>query len=85
MKLRKGKNGVPRISFGRSKRRPSMSPSRKRRVLERDSRVCHLCGLGGADTVDHVLPHSLGGDSSMENLKAAHEECNMRRGNDITQ
>ena len=26
-----------------------------RRILERDAYICYLCGLPGADTVDHVL------------------------------
>ena len=25
--------------------------------------VCHLCGLPGATTADHVLPRSRGGDN----------------------
>lgn len=46
------------------------------------SDVCWLCGYPGADTVDHVVPLSLGGDPlSLDNLRPAHKRCNSRRGN----
>src|SRR5437867_12064203 len=57
------------------------SYQRKReRVLARDGYVCWLCGLPGADTVDHVIPRARGGDDSDENLRAAHAQCNASRG-----
>lgn len=43
--------------------------------------VCHLCGLPGATTADHVLPRSRGGDNSIDNLRPAHKSCNFSRGN----
>lgn len=46
-----------------------------RRVLERDDRVCYVCHLTGADTVDHVLAVSEGGARKDEsNLAAIHSE-----------
>ena len=38
-----------------------------------------------ADTVDHIIPVSRGGDPySQENLRPAHYGCNSRRGNKTT-
>lgn len=53
----------------------------KRRVIRRDGGICHLCGQPGADTADHLVPHSHGGTMAMTNLAAAHIDCNRRRGN----
>lgn len=61
-----------------------------RDVFIRDNWTCHLCGeaidadlprtdLMGA-TIDHVVPLSRGGDDSLENVKAAHFSCNVRKG-----
>lgn len=32
-------------------------------------------------TRDHLVPRSLGGDDSIDNLRPAHHECNLNRGN----
>jgi 5-methylcytosine-specific restriction endonuclease McrA len=42
--------------------------------------VCHLCGLPGADTVDHVQARSMGGTDDLANLMPAHLYCNQHRG-----
>ena len=34
--------------------------------------VCWLCGGGDADTIDHVVPLSEGGDDHLDNLRPAH-------------
>ncbi len=34
--------------------------------------------------IDHVIPWSLGGIDDLENLRVAHDICNIRRGNDLT-
>lgn len=41
---------------------------------------CHLCGLDGADTADHLIPRSEGGTDDLENLRPAHQACNSARG-----
>jgi len=46
-------------------------------VKRRDG-ACAYCG-GPAETVDHVIPRSRGGDSSWLNLVAACEACNGRK------
>lgn len=52
-------------------------PCTKDGVKRRD-RMCAYCG-GPAQTVDHVLPRSRGGDSTWLNLVAACEPCNHRK------
>lgn len=49
-------------------------------VLGAKGTVCHLCGYPGADTIDHLIPRSLGGDNSVDNLAPAHHSCNSARG-----
>ena len=50
-------------------------------VLSR-SRICALCGKPGADTVDHIIPVSLGGSLyDLANLRPACAACNYKRGN----
>jgi 5-methylcytosine-specific restriction endonuclease McrA len=41
---------------------------------------CHLCGLDGADTADHIVPRSKGGPDTLGNLEPAHGPCNYARG-----
>lgn len=48
-------------------------------VLRRDNYTCRYCGAQApnvAITVDHVIPESLGGSDSPENLVAACSDCN---------
>lgn len=55
-----------------------------RMVKLRDRYTCQYCGeVFGADhlTMDHVHPHSMGGLRSWENIVAACQPCNGRRGN----
>jgi 5-methylcytosine-specific restriction endonuclease McrA len=54
---------------------------RKARIIRRDAGICHLCGLPGADTADHLIPYSHGGTDHDTNLAAAHQHCNRIRGN----
>lgn len=54
-----------------------------RQVLQ-DATTCALCGgppaPGNPLEADHVVPLSLGGDKSTENLQPAHKRCNIRKG-----
>lgn len=56
-----------------------------REVLLTWGRDCHLCGgaIEPADlSFDHLIPRSKGGLTSVNNLRAAHRDCNVKRGND---
>jgi len=60
-------------------------------IYERDEWVCQLCmepidrTLRWPDpmcaSIDHVVPVSMGGDNSAENLQASHLRCNVVKGN----
>jgi len=55
-------------------------PVSRRGVLRRDAAHCGYCG-GAANTIDHVLPRSRGGQDSWENLVACCLRCNNAKGN----
>lgn len=48
---------------------------RRRAVLKRDAGVCYLCGLTGANEVDHVSAVADGDDWDYGNLRCAHRAC----------
>jgi len=54
------------------------SPPGRWRILERDNHTCQYCG-DDAETVDHVVPRSKGGDSGWTNMVAACRPCNERK------
>jgi hypothetical protein len=49
------------------------------KVLERDGYICYWCGEPG-ETMDHVVPWSKGGRTTMDNCICACQECNGMRG-----
>lgn len=53
-------------------------PLSRRGVLVRDGGRCAYCGRR-ADTVDHVVPRSRGGEHAWENVVAACAACNHRK------
>jgi 5-methylcytosine-specific restriction endonuclease McrA len=67
------------------------SQTLRAKALARYGWVCWLCGEpiteGWPDrhplsaSVDHVLPRSLGGSDSIQNLRPVHFGCNASRGN----
>ena len=54
--------------------------NRRLEVLMRDGYICSYCGED-ANSVDHVIPRSAGGDHSLENLIACCLKCNGKKGN----
>lgn len=54
---------------------------KNRAVVLETSTLCWLCGFEGADSADHYIPVSKGGDDSVENLRPAHLACNRKRHN----
>jgi hypothetical protein len=41
-------------------------------VVQRDFGRCWICGHYGAKSADHVVPETEGGETTLDNLKAAH-------------
>lgn len=56
-------------------RRTSLS---RRAVFARDGHRCQYCGAH-ADSIDHVLPRSRGGEHTWDNVVAACRPCNLRK------
>jgi 5-methylcytosine-specific restriction endonuclease McrA len=50
----------------------------RRAVFVRDDHKCQYCGAP-ADSLDHVVPRSRGGDHSWENVVAACSRCNTHK------
>src|SRR2546423_6189820 len=50
----------------------------RRAVMARDGGLCQYCG-GRADSIDHVVPRSKGGEHTWENVVAACRPCNVRK------
>ena len=61
-------------------------------IIKRDNGICHICSLPVvlnvdrvkhllSPTIDHVVPVSLGGNHTVDNVKLAHRICNSVRGN----
>ena len=63
---------VVRVPFHR---RTALS---RRAVFLRDGSRCQYCG-GIADSIDHVVPRSRGGQHTWENVAAACRPCNLRK------
>lgn len=54
------------------------APLTRRAVLERDGHRCAYCS-GRAESVDHVIPRSRGGEHGWTNVVAACARCNHRK------
>ena len=49
-------------------------------ILARDRYRCQYCGATARDlTIDHIMPRSMGGSASWENLVACCRRCNLRK------
>jgi 5-methylcytosine-specific restriction endonuclease McrA len=54
------------------------APLNRRAVFARDDHRCQYCG-GTAESIDHVVPRSRGGEHAWENVVAACRPCNVRK------
>jgi 5-methylcytosine-specific restriction endonuclease McrA len=53
----------------------------RKNILRRDGHRCQYCSRGDTTlTVDHIIPKSMGGEDTWENLVTACVECNNRKG-----
>lgn len=54
------------------------APLNRKAVFARDGGRCQYCGTG-AESIDHVVPRSRGGEHAWENVVAACRPCNVRK------
>jgi 5-methylcytosine-specific restriction endonuclease McrA len=54
------------------------TPLNRRSVFARDGHACQYCGKA-AESIDHVVPRSRGGEHCWENVVAACRPCNVRK------
>lgn len=55
------------------------APLNRRGIFARDGHRCQYCGAV-AESIDHVIPRSKGGEHEWENVVAACRACNVRKG-----
>ncbi len=56
------------------------------KVVRRDGQICQKCNnpvLDNEVEFDHIIPFSRGGESTMENLRLIHKDCNRRKSNSL--
>ena len=82
-----------RIEVSKDRKRKQLPHQLRKLIYERDNKTCQLCGrvtiFGGlydhpftddiCGSVDHIIPHSLGGEDNPENLRWACRSCNCSR------
>jgi 5-methylcytosine-specific restriction endonuclease McrA len=54
------------------------APLNRRGIFARDGHRCQYCG-GAAESIDHVIPRSRGGEHTWDNVVAACRPCNVRK------
>jgi len=53
----------------------------REKVLKRDNKTCQYCGAKGMKMeMDHIIPESRGGETSVDNLVTACPDCNVKKG-----
>ena len=70
-------------------RRNTTTRDRMRATIARTRAACHICGQPidytlphldpRAFVIDHVVPLHKGGTDTLDNVKAAHRECNSKK------
>ena len=53
---------------------------KNRAIILQGNPNCALCGRGGANTADHIIPYDAGGGHDIDNLRPAHLRCNSKAG-----
>ena len=60
--------------------RPKIPASLRWRVWERDNFTCRMCDRRQYLEIDHVIPVSRGGETTIENSQTLCRTCNRRKG-----
>lgn len=70
------------LGFNQSSKRGRTQPSKRKRqrIYARDGHRCVTCGATKHLTLDHVIPRSLGGTNSDDNLQTMCRPCNQAKG-----
>jgi 5-methylcytosine-specific restriction protein A len=58
----------------------SLTPDKKKKIIQRDGAECVNCGTWEGLTVDHFIPTSKGGTDYVSNLQTLCFYCNQRKG-----
>jgi 5-methylcytosine-specific restriction endonuclease McrA len=74
-----------RLISSNPERHWKVPPVSRREVLRRDNHACQYCGSGKRLTLDHVIPRSKGGQHTWNNVVAACERCNSKKGDRLPQ
>ncbi len=56
------------------------------KVIRRDGQICQRCNRAVPDNeveFDHLIPYSKGGQSTAENLRLVHKDCNRKKGDSL--
>lgn len=78
--LQRAHEAVRREGTSEPQRRGPLPREIRRAVWERDDGKCVECGSRFDLQYDHVLPHSLGGATTVDNLQLLCQPCNLRKG-----
>jgi hypothetical protein len=65
---------------GEPRWRKKIPDSLRMAVYDRDGWACLHCGTTESLSLDHIHPHSLGGEDTFENLQTLCRPCNSRKG-----
>lgn len=75
--------GEVELTAGSKSNRKKVKDKVKRDVMRRDNNQCLNCGKKEDLTLDHIIPISLGGCDSNENLQILCRSCNSKKSTSI--
>lgn len=82
MYLFRERHGISsKMSEAISEEAMKLNESIKKKVFERDGKVCAICGRSEKLCIDHILPVSRGGFTKLDNLQVLCEKCNLQKSN----